>query len=208
MYRMVASFVTHHAPLICHPSAGAAIITLSLIDHRHSTGENMIPNRLLYAVLFLSIAPLSATAFDIGSDLFVTGDLHESWKAEPLSDPPKMFDELPPTSKKGDCRLSRSGKKKGGVTAFQYDSAEDAATAYDIILKGMGGDTQVVDGLGDQSRSYSAVTKFPPAAKMPDFHRAGVVFLRGKTVVHIGLSDMKAEELVPLAKKIDARVQK
>jgi hypothetical protein len=163
--------------------------------------------RLLAAIL-LSIAPLTAGAFDIGSDLFVAGDLHESWRAGPLGDPPKMFDGVPATSKKGDHRLSRSGKTKGGVTAFQYDNADDAAAAYDIILKGMGGDTQVVDGLGDQARSHSSVTKFPPAANMPDFQRAGVVFLRGKTVVHIGLSDMKAEELVPLAKKIDARIQK
>jgi len=164
--------------------------------------------RVICAALVVCIAPLAATAFDIGSDLFVSGDLHESWKADSLSAPPKMFEEVPPTDHKGDHRLSRAGKRQGGVTAFQYESADQAATAYDIILKGMGSDTQVVDGLGDQSRSFSAVTKFPAAAKMPDFHRAGVVFLRGKTVVYIGLSDMKAEELVPFAKKIDARIQK
>jgi hypothetical protein len=43
---------------------------------------------------------------------------------------------------------------------------------------------------------------------MPDFHRAGVVFLRGNTVVYVGLSEMKAEELIPYAKKLDARIQK
>jgi hypothetical protein len=37
---------------------------------------------------------------------------------------------------------------------------------------------------------------------------AEIVFLRGKTVVHIRLSDMKPEEIAPLAKKIDARIQK
>jgi len=67
-------------------------------------------------------------------------------------------------------------------------------------------DTEVVEGLGDQARSYSAVTKYPPAVNMPDFHRAGVVFMRGNTVVYIGLSEMKAEELVPFAKKIDLRL--
>lgn len=164
--------------------------------------------RLISAVLCICAVSSLASAFDIASDLFIAGDLHESWKAAPLANPPKMFEEVPPTDRKGDHRLSRSGKVRGGVTAFQYDTADEAATAYDIILKGMGSDTQVVDGLGDQARSYSAVTKFPSAAKMPDFHRAGVVFLRGKTVVHIGLSEMKAEELIPLAKKIDARVQK
>lgn len=78
----------------------------------------MMFSRLVYAGLFFLTAPFSATAFDIRSDLFVAGDLHESWKAEPLRDPPKMFDELPPTSKKGDCRLSRAGDKKGGCDGF------------------------------------------------------------------------------------------
>ncbi len=149
-----------------------------------------------------------ACAFDINKDLFVPGDLHEAWQPQPLRDPPKMFETVPPTPHKGDLRLSRSGKVKGGVTAFQYDNAGDAGAAYDIILKGMGEDTQVVEDLGDQARSYYAVTKSPPQIKMPDFQRAGVVFLRGKTVVYIQLSDMKAEELLPLAKKIDARIQK
>jgi len=72
----------------------------------------------------------------------------------------------------------------------------------------MGGDTEVVENLGDQARSFSAVTKHPPVVKMPDFHRAGVLFLRGNTVVYIGLSEMKAEELIPYAKKLDARIQK
>lgn len=149
-----------------------------------------------------------AFAFDIAKDLFVKGDLHESWEAKPIADPPPMFKDVPATTKKGDHRLARVGKVKGGVTAFEYDNAADAATAYDVLLQGMGDDTQVVEGLGDQARSYSATTKYPAAAKMPDFHRAGVLFLRGKTVVYIGLSDMKAEEVIPLAKKIDARVLK
>ena len=154
--------------------------------------------------------PLSAPAyaFDINKDLFVAGDMHEAWEPQPLRDPPKMFETLPPTPRKGDLRLSRNGKVKGGVTAFQYDNAGDAGEAYDILLKGMGEDTEVVDNLGDQARSYYAVTKSPPQIKMPDFRRAAVVFLRGTTVVHIQLSDMKAEELLPLAKKIDARIQK
>ena len=151
---------------------------------------------------------LSASAFDINKDLFVDGDLHAAWKAEPLSDAPKMFEKVPPADQQGDHRLARAGKRKGGVTAFIYKDAGDAANAYDIILEGMGGDTEVVDSLGDQARSFSAVTKSPPAVKMPDFHRAGVVFLRGNTVVYIGLSEMKAEELIPYAKKLDARIQK
>jgi len=151
---------------------------------------------------------LSASAFDINKDLFVEGDLHAAWKADPLADPPKMFETVPPAAQKGDHRLSRAGKRKGGVTAFVYKDAGDAANAYDVILEGMGGDTEVVENLGDQARSFTAVTKSPPAANMPDFHRAGVVFLRGNTVVYIGLSEMKAEELVPYAKKIDARIQK
>ena len=157
----------------------------------------------------LCLAPLfSANAFDINKDLFIEGDLHAAWKAEPLADPPKMFETVPRAPQQGSHALARGGKRKGGVTAFVYKDAGDAANAYDIILDGMGDDTQVVENLGDQSRSFSAVTKFPPAAKMDDFHRAGVLFLRGNTVVYIGLSDMKAEELVPLAKKIDARIQK
>jgi hypothetical protein len=32
--------------------------------------------------------------------------------------------------------------------------------------------------------------------------------MRGNTVVYIGLADMKGEELVPFAKKIDLRIQK
>ena len=151
---------------------------------------------------------LSASAFDINKDLFVDGDLHAAWKADPLTDPPKMFETLPTTGQKGDHRLARAGKRKGGVSAFIYGDAGDAANAYDIILEGMGGDTEVVESLGDQARSFSAVTKSPPAVKMPDFHRAGVVFLRGNTVVYIGLSEMKAEELIPYAKKLDARIQK
>jgi hypothetical protein len=162
-------------------------------------------------VLFfgLSIIPLlSASAFDINRELFVEGDLHASWKSEPLTDPPKMFEQVPPATEKGDHRLARAGKRKGGVTAFVYKDASDAANAYDIILDGMGDETEVVEGLGDQARSFSAVTKSPPAVKMPDFHRAGVVFMRENTVVYIGLSDMKAEELIPYAKKLDARIQK
>lgn len=157
----------------------------------------------------LCLAPLfPAQAFDIEKELFVPGDLHEAWEAKPLADPPKMFDTVPPTKQKGDRRLMRRGKVQGGITAFQYDDAADAGEAYDIILKGMGGDTEVLDGVGDQARSYYAVTKSPPGLNMPDYARAGIVFLRGKTVVYLHLSDMKAEELLPLAKKIDARVQK
>ena len=151
---------------------------------------------------------LPASAFDINKDLFVGGDLHAAWRADPLSDPPKMFETVPPTDQKGDHRLARAGKRKGGVTAFIYGDAGDAANAYDIILEGMGGDTEVVENLGDQARSFSAVTKHPPAVKLPDYHRSGVVFLRGNTVVYIGLADMKAEELIPYAKKIDSRIQK
>jgi hypothetical protein len=151
---------------------------------------------------------LSASAFDINKELFVDGDLHAAWKAEPLADPPKMFEKVPPAAQQGDQRLARAGKRKGGVTAFVYKDAGDAANAYDIILEGMGGDTEVVENLGDQARSFSAVTKHPPVVKMPDFHRAGVLFLRGNTVVYIGLSEMKAEELIPYAKKLDARIQK
>ena len=149
-----------------------------------------------------------AQAFDLAADLFAKGDLHEAWEAAPPSDPPKMFEDVPATPTKSSQRLSRAGKTKGGVTGFVYANAADAGAAYDKLLEGMGKDTQVVEGLGDQARSFSAITEFPPAAKMPPFHRAGVLFLRGKTVVYIGLSEMKAEELIPYAKKIDARIQK
>lgn len=163
---------------------------------------------LMLAALLCCSALTEAVAFDLTTDLFVKGDLHAAWEASPAGDPPKMFNGLPAADKKVDQRLSRSGKVKGGVTAFQYANDADAGAAYDKLLEGMGSETAVVDGLGDQARSYSAVTEFPPAAKMPSFHRAGIVFLRGKTVVYIGLSDMKPEELVPYAKKIDARLQK
>lgn len=153
-------------------------------------------------------ASVNALAFDIAKDLFVKGDLHESWEATPLADPPPMFKDVPATTKKGDHRLMRAGKRKGGVTAFQYDNAADAATAYDVMLKGMGSDTEVVEGLGDQSRAFGSVTKLAPKTNISDFELAGVLFLRGKTVVYIGLADMKAEELFPFAKKIDARIQK
>ena len=164
--------------------------------------------RIFLAIGIFYATLLPASAFDINKDLFVDGDLHAAWKAEPLSDAPKMFEKVPPADQQGDHRLARAGKRKGGVTAFIYKDAGDAANAYDIILEGMGGDTEVVESLGDQARSFSAVTKSPPAVKMPDFHRAGVVFLRGNTVVYIGLSEMKAEELIPYAKKLDARIQK
>jgi hypothetical protein len=147
-------------------------------------------------------------AFDLAADLFVKGDLHEAWEAAAPVDPPKMFESCPATATKSSRRLLRAGKVKGGVTGFVYANAADAGAAYDTLLKGMGKDTQVVEGLGDQARSFSAITEFPPALKMPPVHQAGVLFLRGKTVVYIGLSDMKAEELVPYAKKIDARIQK
>lgn len=159
------------------------------------------------ALACFSLMP-QAQAFELASDLFVAGDLHEAWEAAAPSDPPKMFEEVPPTATKADRRLSRGGKKKGGVTGFVYANAADAGAAYDKVLEGMGKDTQVIEGLGDQARSFSAITEYPPAAKMPPFHRAGVLFIRGKTVVYIGLSDMKAEELIPYAKKIDARIQK
>jgi len=169
----------------------------------------MKPIGLPLIVMALCLAPwFPAQAFDIDKELFVPGDLHEAWEAKPLVDPPKMFDTVPPTTRKGDRRLMRRGKVQGGITAFQYDDAADAGEAYDIILKGMGGDTEVLDGVGDQARSYYAVTKSAPGLNLPDFTRAGIVFLRGKTVVYLHLSDMKAEELLPLAKKIDARVQK
>jgi len=147
-------------------------------------------------------------AFDIANDLFVQNDLHEAWQAAPASEPPKMFSNLPATDNKADHRLSRAGKIKGGVTGFKYANAADAGTAYDKLLEGMGSDTEVVEQLGDQARSFSSITNFPPAVKMPPLQRAGVLFLRGKNVVYIGLSDMKAEELIPYAKKIDARIQK
>jgi hypothetical protein len=140
--------------------------------------------------------------------LFIPGDLHEAWEAGPLAAPPKMFEALPPARRQGDRRLMRRGKVRGGITAFEWGDAADAADAYDIILKGMGGDTEVLDGVGDQARSNTWVTKSPPALNMPDFVMAEIVFLRGKTVVHIRLSDMKPEEITPLAKKIDARIQK
>jgi hypothetical protein len=140
--------------------------------------------------------------------LFIPGDLHEAWEAGPLAAPPKMFEALPPARRQGDRRLMRRGKVRGGITAFQWDDAADAADAYDIILKGMGGDTEVLDGVGDQARTNSWLTKSPPGLNMPDFVIAEIVFLRGKTVAHIRLSDMKPEEITPLAKKIDARIQK
>lgn len=149
----------------------------------------------------------SAAAFDISEELFLPGDLPATWKAEPMQPPPKMFETLPETEEKADRRLSRAGKVKGGVTAFDYTSVDDAAIAYDTLLEGMGSDTEVVEGLGDQSRSFTSVTKYPPAAKMPDFHRSGILFIRGNTVVQISLSDLKAEEIAPFAKKIDARIQ-
>ncbi len=164
--------------------------------------------RIFLAIGIFYATLLPASAFDINKDLFVGGDLHAAWKADPLTDPPKMFETLPTTGQKGDHRLARAGKRKGGVSAFIYGDAGDAANAYDIILEGMGGDTEVVENLGDQARSFSAVTKHPPAVKLPDSHRAGIVFLRGNTVIYIGLSDMKAEELIPYAKKIDSRIQK
>jgi len=165
--------------------------------------------RTFYVIAaILSMCFAEAGAFDISTDLFVKGDLHSAWEAAPASDPPKMFETVPATDKKVDHRLSRAGKTKGGVTAFQYTNAADAATAYDTLLVGMGKDTDVVEGLGDQARSYSATTEFPAAAKTPPFHRAGVLFLRDNTVVYIGLSEMKADEVIPYAKKIDARLQK
>jgi hypothetical protein len=167
-------------------------------------------NRMCFFSLAVACFSLmsQAYAFDVASDLFVAGDLHEAWQAAAPGDPPKMFEEVPPTATKADRRLSRGGKKKGGVTGFVYANAADAGAAYDKLLEGMGKDTQAIEGLGDQARSFSAITEYPPAAKMPPFHRAGVLFIRGKTVVYIGLSDMKAEELIPYAKKIDARIQK
>jgi|GEM_PF-3063599 len=152
--------------------------------------------------------PLNGNAFIDPDLLFAPGDLHEAWEAGPLAAPPKMFETLPPARRQGDRRLMRRGKVRGGITAFEWDDAADAADAYDIILKGVGGDTEVLDGVGDQSRSNTWVTKSPPAQNLPDFVMAEIVFLRGKTVVHIRLSDMKPEEIAPLAKKIDARIQK
>ena len=140
--------------------------------------------------------------------LFAPGDLHEAWEAGAIAAPPKMFEALPPARCQGDRRLMRRGEVRGGITAFQWDDAADAADAYDIILKGMGRDTEVLDGVGDQARSNTWVTKSPPALNIQDFVMAEIVFLRGKTVVHIRLSDMKPEEIAPLAKKIDARIQK
>ena len=162
---------------------------------------------LIVVVIVFAGATSAATAFDSEKNLFLPGDLHASWKAEPVQPPPKMFESVPKAEKQGDRRLTRSGKTKGGVTAFQYDNADDAARAYDELLKGMGGDTVVVEGLGDQSRAFSTVTKYPPAVNMPDFHLAGVLFMRSNTVVYVSLSDMKAEELIPFAKKIDLRIQ-
>lgn len=161
----------------------------------------------LLLITGIACAASAVNAFDIEKNLFLPGDLHASWKAEPVQQPPKMFESVPKAEQQGDRRLTRGGKVKGGVTAFQYDNADDAARAYDELLKGMGGDTEVVEGLGDQARAFSAVTKYPPAVKMPDFHRAGVLFMQGNTVVYISLTEMKAEELVPFAKKIDLRIQ-
>jgi hypothetical protein len=164
--------------------------------------------RIVLAVFITCATCLSAAAFDINKDVFVSGDLHAAWKADPLADPPKMFESVPPTAQKGDHRLARAGKQKGGVSAFGYGDAGDAANAYDIILEGMGGDMEVVENLGDQARSFSSVTKHPAAVKLPDSHRAGIVFLRGNTVIYIGLADIKADELIPYAKKLDSRIQK
>jgi hypothetical protein len=173
-----------------------------------NTEQSMATGVRLLLIAAVAGAASAAHAFDIEHNLFMPGDLHASWEAGPVQQPPKMFESVPKAEKQGDRRLARAGKVKGGVTAFEYDNPQNAAIAYDELLKGMGSDTAVVEDLGDQARSYSAVTKFPPAAGMPDFHRAGVLFMRGNTVVYIGLADMKGEELVPFAKKIDLRIQK
>jgi hypothetical protein len=164
--------------------------------------------QMLLFIFATAVITDAALAFDITNELFVAGDLHASWKAESVQEPPKMFENVPRAPKQGDRRLTRAGKIKGGVTAFDYDNADDAARAYDKLLEEMGSDTEIVENLGEQARAYSAVTKYPAAARMPDFHRASVVFMRGNTVVHISLSEMKAEEIIPFAKKIDARIQK
>jgi hypothetical protein len=180
---------------------------ISMFAHNPFRNEFKCVVSICVAMVIAIVARDTALGFDIAKELFVNGDLHESWQADPVTDPPKMFEGVPPAPAKGDRRLSRAGKRKGGVTAFQYDNANDAAVAYDEILRGMGADTAAVEGLGDQARSFDSVTKHPPMLKMPDFQRAGIVFLRGKTVVYIGLTDMKAEEVIPFAKKIDTRIQ-
>jgi hypothetical protein len=158
-------------------------------------------------------APPVAQTFDLGTAIFVKGDLHEAWEAAPATDGAKRLGwlEVTPVTKV-DRRISRRGEEKGGVTGVVYATSTEAGTAYDQILDGValveanGADTQVVEGLGEQARSFTAFTEPPPAHGTPKNYRAGVLFLRGKTVVYIGLRDMKAEELIPYAKKIDARI--
>ena len=206
-------FVTN-APRLLYDDSTAILLppsedTIALPNYPSELPINMKPAfRLVLSIGITCTTLLSASAFDINTDLFVEGDLHAAWKADPLADPEKMFDKVPTASQKGSRRLARAGKVKGGVTAFVYEDAGDAANAYDIILEGMGDNTEVVENLGEQARSYSLVTKYPPAIKRPDFHHGSLVFLRGNTVIQIGLSDMKAEELIPYARKLDSRIQK
>ena len=156
--------------------------------------------------------------FDPRADLFRKGDMHASWTVGEFNPPPGAFRTLPKAKSQGDYRLNRSGEAVGGVTGFVYEKPEQAGQAYDILVKDLGASSQVVPDLGDIARSDLMVIdaaaglnvsddmKKKIRDSMPVTDRSAVVFMRGNTVVHIAATEMKPEELIPFAKKIDKRI--
>jgi hypothetical protein len=159
--------------------------------------------RVAFAVYAVAFANHGFAADpDLKTILFQKGDFHASWEAGKFeSKPPEMFDDLPPTKQRGFVPLTVNNKRRGGLAGFVYQSADDAADAYEIIVMGLGPGTKAVSDLGELSRQQYIDRHFFGR----NFQATDIVFARGNAVVHIRLADLRPEEVISIARKIDAR---
>jgi hypothetical protein len=165
---------------------------------------------LLVALWASALATAASYGFDVSQELFIAGDLHAAWEAKPFEKSDEFLAGIPQPKQKNHLQLFRSDKPRGQMLALTYDTPKAAATAYDELIREVGGvaKSKPVDDLGDQSRCFTDVIPGSDFPKSADIILGSVLFLRGSTVAFIKLSGMKAEEVVVVAKKIDSRMQR